>query len=355
MGFDTVIFLLLFYKRSFLLNDRLHKSSYTLITNGEILIGMDGEFNAARWKGGDALLNQRVCKVNCDLTKIDDSYLLHFLPAALKRIEDATPFVTVKHLSVKSINDIDICLPPLAEQKRIAAILDKADEIRRKRQQTIAKLDQLAQSIFVEMFGDVATNKGWEVQNLSAVTTFENGDRSSNYPSGDDIKSSGILFLSTKNIVNDKLDLSTTSFITEEKFNSLSRGKVKQNDLIITLRGTLGSCCIFDSEHKTAFINAQMMIIRPQESVLAPYLHAFLTSTRCKQHLQNIGNGAAVPQLTSKQFSVLALPVPPLALQEQFANRINKLEQQKADQVTALAKQNQLFASLQHQAFTGQL
>lgn len=263
---------------------------------------------------------------------------------------------TIKGITRDVLESLLIPLPPLAEQKRIAAILDKADEIKRKREQAIAKLDQLAQSIFVEMFGNIANNdKGWELQKLSKLSTFENGDRSSNYPSGDDLKDTGILFLSTKNIVNSKLDLNTTNFITEEKFNSLSRGKAKLNDLIITLRGTLGSCCIFDCKQETAFINAQMMIIRPQESILSIFLHAFLTSSQSKKYLLNIGNGAAVPQLTSKQFADLLLPLPPLALQEQFATRISKLEKLKASNIAALEKHNQLFASLQNQAFTGQL
>ncbi len=119
-----------------------------VINNGDILIGMDGEFNTARWKGGPALLNQRVCQIKSHADKLNESYLLHFLPIALKQIEDVTPFVTVKHLSVKTIREIQIPLPPIATQKHIAAILDQAEELRSKRRSAIALLDELGRSVF---------------------------------------------------------------------------------------------------------------------------------------------------------------------------------------------------------------
>ncbi|MDN6193344.1 MAG: restriction endonuclease subunit S, partial [Brevibacterium sp.] len=106
-----------------------------LIEYGDYLIGMDGEFNLGRWRGERGLLNQRVCKIGSLHPSIEIGYLTHFLPRSLKLIEDATPFATVKHLSAKTLKQLQIPLPPLDEQRRIAAILDKADAIRQKRRQ----------------------------------------------------------------------------------------------------------------------------------------------------------------------------------------------------------------------------
>ena len=249
-----------------------------------------------------------------------------------------------------------ISVPPLEEQRRIAAILDQAETLRTQRRTALALLDSLTQSLFLDMFGDpVANPREFEIKPLADVTKFENGDRSSNYPSGDDLKTSGVLFLSTKNIVNNTLDLSQPQYITEEKFSSLSRGKALSGDLIITLRGTLGSCCIFDGGHKTAFINAQMMLIRPTVKVLSVYLHALLTSDNAKAHFDYIGRGAAVPQLTSAQLAELKVLVPPLPLQQTFATRIAAIEALKATHRRALAALDALFASLQQRAFAGAL
>src|SRR5690606_1237425 len=114
-----------------------------LIKKGDFLVGMDGEFRLAEWSGPDSLLNQRVCKLEPDPKYIDRRYFYHVLPAELKRIEDSTSFVTVKHLSVKKIREIDIPLPPLATQKKIAAILDAADAHRQKTKQLLAKYNEL--------------------------------------------------------------------------------------------------------------------------------------------------------------------------------------------------------------------
>ncbi|MFP4694575.1 MAG: restriction endonuclease subunit S [Halothece sp.] len=142
-----------------------------LIDNDDILIGMDGEFNCARWKGGQALLNQRVCRIKSISNYLNENYLFYYLPIALKKIEDKTPFVTVKHLSVKKIKAIQIPLPPLEEQKRIAEILDRADAIRQKRKRAIALTEELARSTFLEMFGDPVINpKGWEIKRLQLKT-----------------------------------------------------------------------------------------------------------------------------------------------------------------------------------------
>ena len=94
-----------------------------VVVAGDILIGMDGEFNIARWRGEPALLNQRVCRIRSANERLDEDYLFRFLPGALKKIERVKSFVTVKHLSVKDMRSIYIPLPPVSEQRRIAAIL----------------------------------------------------------------------------------------------------------------------------------------------------------------------------------------------------------------------------------------
>ncbi|WP_221391604.1 restriction endonuclease subunit S [Dyadobacter sp. NIV53] len=121
-----------------------------VINDGNILVSMDGEFRIAEWKGGKALVNQRVCWLKTkDLLQLDERFLLYNLPNKLKSIEDSTSFVTVKHLSVKSINEIQIPLPDLATQKHIASILDKADALRQQNRQLLTYYDALLQSTFI--------------------------------------------------------------------------------------------------------------------------------------------------------------------------------------------------------------
>ncbi len=249
-----------------------------------------------------------------------------------------------------------IPLPPLAEQKRIAAILDAADALRTKRRESLAQLDALLQSTFLTLFGDPVENPmGWKVSSLRSFAELENGDRSSNYPSGPDVLDSGVLFLSTKNIYDNKLIFNNCQFISEKKFKSLSRGKLRRNDLVITLRGTLGSCAIFDCEFDTGFINAQIMIIRPSDRIISTYLHSLIVTDRMKRHFEELSTGVAVKQLTGKQIGGLAIPLPPLPLQQKFAAIVEAVERQKAAQRAHLAELDALFAALQHRAFRGEL
>lgn len=249
---------------------------------------------------------------------------------------------------------MEIPLPPLEEQKRIAAILDKADAIRRKRQQAIQLADDFLRAVFLDMFGDPIENpKVWITEHLGMVAEFINGDRSSNYPSGEEVVDDGILFINTKNICNGRLSLDHKAFITPEKFQSLSRGKLEKYDLLITLRGTLGSCAIFDCEYDTGFINAQIMIIRCKETVLPEYLHALVTSRAFNRLLQRIGQGAAVPQLTASQLKNIAIPIPPLDVQRKFKLIIEKTRQ--INNRVAESNSNPLFKSLSVNCFTGEL
>ena len=296
--------------------------------------------------------------LSSDKEKIDQEYFYYLLGSDLlhTKFSRLAAGAVVKNLNISLVKGVEVPLPPLAEQKKIAEILDAADSLRQKAQQLIEYYTSLSQSLFLEMFGDPVTNPmGWDEHLLSELTTFENGDRSSNYPSGNDIKSEGILFLSTKNIKSNRINLKSTQFITEEKFESLSRGKVIKNDLLITLRGTLGNCCVFNCEYDTAFINAQMMIIRTNNKVLFEFLHLLISSEKFNAMLQYIGKGAAVPQLTASQLGKLMIFVPPITLQHQFIKRIESIEKQKQQAQANLEKSEALFNSLLQRAFKGEL
>jgi len=337
--------------------EALAETSLKIAPKGSVLVAMYGA-NVGRVGilGIAATTNQAVCYLIPEKDKADSRYIFHALQQKLPEFVSRSVGGAQPNINQQIIREAKIFFPPIAEQKRIAEILDRTQSLISKRKEAIAKLDTITQSIFLEMFGDPEKNpKGWIKYNLSKISIFENGDRSSNYPSGDDIQEQGILFLSTKNIVNDRLNLSIKQFITGEKFKSLSRGKAKKDDLLITLRGTLGSCCIFSSEYETAFINAQMMIIRTKNDVSPVFLHSFLTSDFFKQKIKSIGRGAAVLQLTATQLADISIPVPPLDLQKEFAQRIEAVENLKATHRASLSQLQALFASLQHRAFRGEL
>ncbi|MBP5622293.1 MAG: restriction endonuclease subunit S, partial [Thermoguttaceae bacterium] len=123
-----------------------------VLKNDDLLVGMDGEFNIARWKGGKALLNQRVCKIVAN-EYADEDYLRFYLSRVLKEIEQRTPFVTVKHLSAKELNKVELNVPCIETQKRISKSLSLIEAIQAARQKQLRALDELVKARFIEMFG----------------------------------------------------------------------------------------------------------------------------------------------------------------------------------------------------------
>ena len=128
-----------------------------VLSAGDLLIGMDGEFNIARWKVDGALLNQRVCKITAK-DNADEEFLRFALSKALKEIEERTSFATVKHLSAKELNKLEIAVPSYGEQKNKSEILRRLERIIKLRQNELNSLDNLIKARFVEMFGDPIYN-----------------------------------------------------------------------------------------------------------------------------------------------------------------------------------------------------
>jgi type I restriction enzyme S subunit len=334
-------------------NEFNHADPQVLVTCRGATCGTVNLSQANAWINGNAMV------VKPKKSNVDLHFLKHYLIAGVD-LNIAITGAAQPQITRQTLSPIKIKLPPLAEQKRIAAILDKADEIRRKRQQTIAKLDQLAQSIFVEMFGDLTAKNGhWPYGCINDfVAGFESGkslvandeDSDSKYKV---LKVSAVTSLTFK--PNECKSLPSGYLPPSSHF-------VKTGDLLFSRANTV------DLIGATAFVYTT-----PNNLVLPDKLWRFVWHSPARAHPLFVRNlfqqikfreqiskrstGTSGSMKNISQNKVLSIPVsyPPLALQEQFANRIEKLEQLKADNLAALAKQTQLFASLQHQAFTGQL
>ena len=163
-------------KRGF--SETFYKGEYSkdyVLYAGDLLVGMDGEFNVARWKVDGALLNQRVCKIVAR-PNTDEEYLRFILRKVLKKIEVMTSFVTVKHLSAKELNNIELDIPKYEEQVHRAKILLNLETLIDKRKSQLDKLDELVRARFVELFGDININdKNWDCESLKNLCTIVRG------------------------------------------------------------------------------------------------------------------------------------------------------------------------------------
>jgi len=322
-----------------------------VIDDGDLLIGMDGEFNTARWKGGKALLNQRVCKINPDPKSLDKDYLYYLLPKELKKIEDATPFVTVKHLSVKALQAIEIPLPPLEEQRRIAAILDKADFIRRKRKESILLMEEFLRSTFLDMFGDPVTNpKGWEIKKIEELCQLVRG--SSPRPQGDARYYGGnVPRLMVADLTRDGWLVTPQIDSLTEEGAKLSR-PIKAGTIVMAVSGNVGvvsqlaiDACIHDGFVAFKELNHDYVC----EIFLMLCLHFM------KQTHEMRKAGAIFQNLTTTDIKTMGIMVPPLPLQTKFSNIFiaRHILQNKTENISNYAED--MCNSLTHRAFQGEL
>jgi type I restriction enzyme S subunit len=168
---------------------------------------------------------------------------------------------------------------------------------------------------------------GWASATMSELAIFENGDRSSNYPSGGDILGSGIPFFGTKNLSDYKLGFSNLDFISTEKFASLRSGKLQDRDLLITLRGSVGKFGIFRAteEYRTGFINAQLLIVRSLVPDFVDFFLTFMKSEAFSAQLDSRSSGSATPQLSAGQLAQVVIPIPPHAEQHRIVAKVDAL------------------------------
>ena len=327
-----------------------HYKKEFLLKNGDLLIGMDGDFRLAVWTGGEALLNQRVCKLEVKSNLLFRNYLLRLLPRELKKIEDSTSFATVKHLSVKKINEISIPLPPLEEQKKIAAILDAADDYRQKTKALIEKYDQLTQSLFLDMFGDPVINpKGWALKLIRDVAEAKNGFAFKSQ----DYSEFGAHLIRMSNFDNGPIDLSDTIKVPEHFLSTKRNFVLKKDDFVIALSGaTAGKYGIYLEEFPS-LLNQRIGLLRVRPQISVAYFHEFLKMK--SNEIRNMAAGAAQPNVSLKEIEEIRMPIPPMNLQGQFALAIGSLKLQKQQAEEALVKAEELFNSLLQRAFKGEL
>lgn len=320
-----------------------------LIFDGDLLVGMDGEFNCAPWSGGQALLNQRVCRVAACSSRLDQNYLRQYLPIALKEIEGRTSFVTVKHLSSKEVAAIEIPLPPLPEQQRIAAILDQADALRRLRRRSLSRLNELGQSVFQEMFRD--RSREWlEVELGSKIDFLTSGSRGwARYYTDE-----GASFIRIQNVKRGYFDHSDMAFVNAPKSAESRRTRVKSGDVLISITADLGRAAVVPDKIGEAYINQHLAIIRT-DAFNPHFLVAALTSPKGQRSIFKKDRSAVKSGMNFDDIRTLPIIFPPRVDQDEFAERLLQISKMECRYNFENEHLDALFASLQHRAFRGEL
>jgi type I restriction enzyme, S subunit len=319
-----------------------------VVSNGDLLVGMDGEFNVAQWRGGKALLNQRVCKIVPRTGVSDRAFLKHALSRILKRIEDATPFVTVKHLSSEELKEETLTLPPLSEQQQITGQLEQADRLRRTRRYALELTNTFLPAAFLQLFGDPVRNpRAWErarVCDLGRVETGSTPPREDKTSYGDAIE-----WIKSDNITLDSLHPARATEMLSERGAGLGT-MVDVGSLLVTcIAGSMRSIGnVVITDRRVAF-NQQINAITPGAGVVPLFLYGLLLVA--KPLIQRSSTEAMKRMITKSKLEELVLIKPPLPLQQQFAALVERVERLRSVQRESLRQAEHLFQSLLYRAF----
>ena len=317
-----------------------------IVNDGDMLIGMDGEFNIAHWKGGKAYLNQRVCRL-IPTDEVDALYLFYFMPKALKAIEDKTPFVTVKHLSAKELNKVIVPIPSMEEQRKIAGSLQTVDELIALRKEQLAKLDQLVKSRFIELFEN--TNH----PRVALIDLIKEGAGLSYgivQPGDDGTGDMGVL--RPVDMVDGRISTASIKYINRSIGDGFRKTELTGDELLITVRGTTGITALTDSRFRGMNVTRGIAVIRYDRNKIDPvYLNAYLNTQESQRYIQEHTRGATLQQINLSDLRIQEIMLPPMDLQRQLAAFVEQTDKSKLAIQQSLDKLEVLRKSLMQEYF----
>ncbi len=303
-----------------------------IVQEGDLLVGMDGEFNIARWKRQKALLNQRVCKLVAK-KETNEEYLRFAMTKSLKEIERKTAFVTVKHLSAKELNRLELDIPTIEEQNKIAKVLSKLERIIGWYERELHYLDNLIKARFIELFGDPIINSlNLKTKPMTELCEIIDGDRGKNYPTVEEFSEEGYcLFLNAKNVTSSGFNFERCMFVTEEKDEVLRKGKLQRGDVVLTTRGTIGNMAFFTDEvpYEHIRINSGMVILRMHREEIDEVYFIEQFKMQLADIKEKIASGSAQPQLPISMMNKIQVLLPDINTQKKFAVFVEQTDKSK--------------------------
>ncbi|MCA2654439.1 restriction endonuclease subunit S [Microcystis sp. M061S2] len=282
---------------------------------------------------------------------VDPFFLRYLLSSLINELQNLSSGSAYKALPITKLKEYKIPLPPLEEQRRIAAILDKADGVRRKRKEAIRLTEELLRSTFLEMFGD-PENSVYPVKTLNDVCS-KITDGAHFTPT---YTSTGVPFLRVTDIQNDFIDWENVKHIPIEEHKELiKRCHPKRGDILYSKNGTIGIPKIIDWDNDFSIFVSLALLSPKKEIILSDFLESFLrTPFALRQALSHTKTGT-VSNLHLVEIRKVKLPVPDIHIQEQwilYKSEIHKMRNQLSG---AFDESENLFNSLLQRAFRGEL
>lgn len=322
-----------------------------LVKNGEILISWSASLGVYVWDRGDAVLNQHIFKVLPNEKLVDRDYFFYCAQTKLDEMGLKVHGSTMKHITRDPFLNLEIPIPPLETQNKIAAILKRADQLKQKREQANQMTNKILQAVFLKMFGDkLPENRiGDIVEFVSSGATPLGGEKT--------YLQEGIVFIRSQNVHMNELRLEDVAHISEDVHKKMDRTWVKDGDVLLNITGaSLGRVAVYRGQDNKANVNQHVCIIRVNKAKAIPeYVSYYLSMPNAQNEIWTIQAGASRQALNFRQVKSLKIYLPPIEEQMKFASFVSKNHDLKEKQNRSTQEISELFNSLMSKAFKGEL
>jgi type I restriction enzyme S subunit len=328
---------------------------------GDLLYAWSASFGPYRFSGPKSIFHYHIWRV-IPGAELDKDFTFHLLEEITAEVKSAAHGVAMLHMTKGGIEAWPIPLPPLAEQRRIAEVLDRAEALRAKRRAALAELDSLTQSLLLDLFGDPVTNpKGWPKKTLGQIARNKanNGIFRKN-PEYLQAGAEGLPVVWVEELFRgDSIDISESRRVNPSR-DEIEKYGLKTGDLLfcrssLKLDGIAFNNVYLGADDQALF-ECHLIRISPNLSVASPvFLNVLLRLPCMRAVAKSKSKTATMTTIDQQGLCSIEVPVPPIALQQEFARRVGAVEKLKQAQRAALAEQDALFATLQHRAFRGEL
>ena len=312
------------------------------IQNGDLLISWSASLGAYIWHGGNAFLNQHIFKVAFDKTDIDKFFLKYAVTSKLAAMAEQVHGATMKHIVKKDFDNTKIPYPPLSTQLAIVSELDKINELIRLKKEQLKDFDNLAQSLFYEMFGDPVENeKGWEVKKLKDISR-EIGDGLHGTPEYSEVDT-GCYFINGNNLENGTIVIKENTKMVSEKTKAKHYIEMDDFTILVSINGTLGKVAFYNGEN--VILGKSACYIKLEAYNDKKYIFELLKSDYFKRYAESECTGTTIRNVSLKSMRNFRCPLPPLPLQRLFAQRIEQIEREKSEVQKSIQDLETLLAS----------
>jgi type I restriction enzyme S subunit len=334
-------------------------------TNSPDLVGKSALFTGFMGAQEPVLFSNHFLRLRPSRARLDSSFLARWLVTQYKtgifKLR-ATQWVNQASFRREDLLALQIPLPPLPEQRRIAAILDKADAVRRKRKQAIALTDELLRSAFLDLFGDPVTNpKGWTLRKIGeALDESRGGTRCGPFGTAlrkDEYVDAGVPVWGIDNVQPNRFTEDGSLFIEPDKFDDLQAYEVLPGDILISRAGTVGRMCVARPQRAPSIIGTNLIRVSLNpEKMLPEYMAGLFTFFSGRlAGLKANGKDDAYSFMKTGVLREITVPLPPIAQQRRYREASDRISAATRRLEHSSEESQQLFGALSQRAFRGDL